>query len=566
MAIDAKREYEFYIEEPSRTFERDQMNYINPVIHEHVKRYGYDGPESIPELANILRARQPNDQLRLDSAMWYGALTQGGGEKVELLKRVFTTIYNGGLLYQSTSGWEPWAFSNLPIASALSRGGRILIILPKAVKNEDDGFFNWLGGGEGGKNLIKKNARFAATHGIDVITAAEMRAMASGRILRLNESKKDHNKKHYGINIALGGENKRNPLSNQLIHDDGEHGHLYIYYLRPTYDTYGGLLIGCEGSAPIDRWENRKINWLQVGLYFAKEKGLGGLSETDKAKFPPDQTGGRHTFGERQEFGPTGGRKWERLPHGPRVVYNGVVLDLVPTGWEFLRDLEFDPENIGNSGIPPAPAPPWVMPSIFTKTSITSGHLNQMKAINTTLAKDFKQISKGKTPVNKLDVNAITKVGKKKVYRPKTTEELNPTISSISRNIEPDGLEVLSVDQWKSFSWLRFGGRKNVVLVDNKLKDYIDFANDAMKDFRLRGDKDIPGAMDTKLMGRIFACEYLAIAASNYIKTGGGRAAAVKALHMLVLNELKKLKDARKKLPDYNKMDPNALTVKNLVL
>ncbi len=565
MAIDAKAEYDYYIKNPTRTFDQDRMNYINPVVHEYVKRYGYDGPESIPGLAEILRSRAPDEQLRLDCAMWYGALKHGGSQKVELLKRVFTVLHHGGLLYQSANGWESWAFSDLPIASALSRGGRILIILPKAVKDADDGFFNWLGGGTD-NNLILKNKRFAATHGIDVITPAEMRLMAAGRILRLNEGKKDHKKKHYGINIALGGENNRNPLSNNRILEDGEHGHLYIYYLRPTYDTYGGLLIGCEGSAPIDRWDRRnKFFLLTVGSYWLKEKTVG-VSEKDKEKFTPDQTGGRHTLGERQEFGPTGGQKWEMLPHGPRVVYNGIVLDLVPSGWEFLKNLEFDPADLGNSGIPPAPAPPRLMPSIFTKTCITGGNLRQMLAINKTIAKDIKTISKGKTPVSKLDVNAIKKVDGKKTYRAKTTEELNPTISGISSNLEPDGLEVIEQALWISLSSLKIGGRKNVVIVDNKLKDYADFAKDAMENCRLWGDLNPPGAMDSKLTGRIFACEYLAIAASNYIKTGGGRVKAVTALHMLVLNELKKLKDARKKLPDYKNMDPNALTVKNLFL
>ena len=36
------------------------------------------------------------------------------------------------------------------------------------------------------------------------------------------------------------------------------HGPLYLGYVAPTYNSCGGLLVGCEGSAPIDRLKGGK--------------------------------------------------------------------------------------------------------------------------------------------------------------------------------------------------------------------------------------------------------------------------------------------------------------------
>ncbi|MEZ4524476.1 MAG: hypothetical protein R2941_00960 [Desulfobacterales bacterium] len=596
MTYNPKNEYEYYIQKPTNDYYKKDMLYSmlvldyyqkNPLKMQWYENKSAKGLSSI----EVLRLRSPEEQFELDCAMWYGTLVKGDAEEIAFLKRVFTVLFYGGLLYQEEPGkWNEWVKSGIPIASVLSHGGRFVIQLPKATKEEDDDFFNWLGGGTDQNNIILKNQRLAATHGIDPLTYAQMKPMILGRIHRINEGKKDHGEKHYGINISLGGQGNIHPVSTNKIMNNGEHGHIYVYYLRPTFDTYGGLLIGCEGSAGIDAWEGSKY----FKTHGHRVPSSGGLAKTvlknldfgieagsayvrDKVKkdpsgFTPDQTGGYHKFGDRQEFGATGGKKWDKVGKGPSVVYNGMIVDL-SDGWDSLKNKDFQPDNLGKSGFPVVPISRMAPLQIFTKTCMTYNNLQQMKTISTTIDQDSAQLAKGKMPVNKLDVNAIKKkkvwlgLKEKKIYRPKTTEELNPTISSITRNIEPTGMEPFTIEEWKSFSSVKIGSRKSIVKVDNALKDYIDSTSKSMKIFRVRATVDPPTAMDGLLCERIFFADNLLKEILSYHKEKGGkgdRIAATNALRNLMLSELKKLKDARKKLPDYARVAQSLLKMKNI--
>jgi hypothetical protein len=115
--------------------------------------------------------------------------------------------------------------------------------------------------------------------------------------------------RHWGLNIPLGGAGGTS-MSGKLIEANGEHGHMYLYYMSPKKDRYGGLMIGVEGS--------------EYGKY-DQNAGYHGLS----AKSP--------------QLGPTFGFKWRCKKDGRDLSsiespdkYNSMLIDLTKTGWEFL--------------------------------------------------------------------------------------------------------------------------------------------------------------------------------------------------------------------------------------
>lgn len=258
--------------------------------------------------------------MREDVAMWYGAYlcdssisTIAGNKQQGVLKRVFGTLYYGMMFVYRYKAYKKWKDLGAPVATALSHGGRILIQLPK-VSNEDgcrqDQFWKWL--------WPDPLPRKAATHSISerphdlilpegrLLRIQEEKLTLLGAGVRMVEDKHSHTQHHFGLNLALGGAGNKNPWSGQPIFPDGRHGHLYIFYLPPTKEEYGGLLIGCEGSSPPDR-------------------ALAGLPDQ------MDQTGHTHDrIGSSDEYSPTGTPKFKSgfLSCGPTKDTDGIVIDL----------------------------------------------------------------------------------------------------------------------------------------------------------------------------------------------------------------------------------------------
>ena len=182
--------------------------------------------------------------------------------------------------------------------------------------------------------------RSAATHSISQRKGEGIELGEEGRRLHIQEgglSLLAHGH-HYGKNVALGGIGNKNPWSGQTIAADRRHGHLYIYYLPPRAQKYGGLLIGCEGSSPWDRW-------------------LPGLPDQ------MDQTGHVHDWrGTSSKYSPTGTPKFKDkrwLNAGPTKTKDGIVIDLAfkPPGGNsmasFVMDMtnnQFRPYMLGKPG------------------------------------------------------------------------------------------------------------------------------------------------------------------------------------------------------------------------
>ncbi|KXB97465.1 MAG: hypothetical protein AA908_06295 [Chlorobi bacterium NICIL-2] len=504
--------------------------------------------------------RNPEQQFELDVAFWYGTLTRSNEDEREFIRRVFVVLYFGGLMYRSAQGWLPWSSSGIPIAAVLSHGGRVLIQLPKASGAAADAFFDWL---QGPSKIIERNRRLAATHGIEYLPYTEREALGMGRRHRIKETK--HGQRHYGVNISLGGTGNINPISGNTIASDGEHGHLYVFYLPPTADNYGGLLIGCEGSAPIDAWDNRpgrapgaprpgKAAFAPYAARaFIKDKVFH-----DPSLFTPDQTGGYHKFGERQRFSPTGNGKWEELGCGPCRVYNALIVDLVPTGWRFLISYaeRFTPELLGQSGIQPINVRPLRFPKILTHTCLTEGNLQRMAAIAHDRAKDWTTIAKGKDPLVK-DYNAPSKksgnpLGNHIAKKPMNL--INPSISQIAGGIDADANDPMTLNTWLHLSNVRFAKRSAALQdIDTALGRCLTVTRLSLQEYdsRIRADDTI-AATDPDFVDRVRSLVAALNAINTYLNSptanSDNHTPMVEALKLLILTEMKLLDQAKQAL------------------
>jgi hypothetical protein len=55
--------------------------------------------------------------------------------------------------------------------------------------------------------------------------------------------------RHWGMNITIGGVgNESFGVLDGEMKSDGTNGHLYLYYMSPSVDRLGGIMIGVEGS------------------------------------------------------------------------------------------------------------------------------------------------------------------------------------------------------------------------------------------------------------------------------------------------------------------------------
>jgi hypothetical protein len=133
------------------------------------------------------------------------------------------------------------------------------------------------------------------------------------KILSSDERVLKHHR-HWGLNVPIGGHG-RTSLIGEKISANGEHGHLYIYYMSSARHRCGGILIGLEGS------EYNK--WDQVGHKHALIADSSTHSSTYGFKW-------KHKS-----------KKDDGVPvdlseiHGP-LKYNGMFVDL-SHNWEFLE-------------------------------------------------------------------------------------------------------------------------------------------------------------------------------------------------------------------------------------
>jgi hypothetical protein len=265
----------------------------------------------------ILSLRGEQEQYEMDCAMWYGALTDpvGDANKRLMLKRIFSVLYYGGLMVRTRDGWSFWNGSGVPVAAALSHGGRVLIQLPR---NKAEQFWSWLWGGLD----PARNHRMAATHG--VMFDPQPQKMPSGADKWITETKSGQSNCHYGVNIAMGGTSYRNPYSGNVISDDGTHGHLYIYYENKPRFPYSALMVAVEDSAPVDRYHGNGKGRVAVNNLKVVVPGAHGYAQGQSGKY--------HTFGSSGKYSATGGKKWEdtrwHLTGGPGFKLDSMFIDL----------------------------------------------------------------------------------------------------------------------------------------------------------------------------------------------------------------------------------------------
>ncbi|KAL9647900.1 hypothetical protein ABK040_008171 [Willaertia magna] len=271
--------------------------------------------------------------------------------------------------------WKGWYSTEWPICTALSHGGRIVIQLPKAQKtiNEkekeyDFSFWKWLLTGERDgniSNIVSTSSssserkvifkRLGATHGLGFegiesdenqqtnnITNISYKPLldfgkkvlveqkTSGFNLRdtkmlrsIDFTLKHH--RHWGMNIPIGGEGKI-IMTGAKSSANGSFGHLYLYHMAPSNNSYGGLLIGLEGS--------------EYGRY--------------------DSTGQYHGVSAKSSpYSPTFGYKWHSNHHtdlsslkGPGK-YDCMYIDLTD-GWEHLieKSAEWKDDYVRQTSLP----------------------------------------------------------------------------------------------------------------------------------------------------------------------------------------------------------------------
>jgi hypothetical protein len=267
--------------------------------------------------------------------------------------------------------WKPWYNTTWPICTALSHGGRVIIQLPKktALSEQiepntayDLTFWRWLITGNPDGNLSKyittstsgeqcaqQNRlifKRIATHGLALggkfqsavdedetastatpsSVEVEYKPLPFGKKKVIIEQKTSglnardtkiigtddsilRQHRHWGMNIPLGGENSI-PQTGKVVATDGTNGHIYFYHFPPKNNSYGGIMIGVEGS----EWSKYDV----LGCYH-------GMS----AKSSP--------------YSPTYGYKWFNESNkslkelGGPGKYDCMLVDLTD-GWEFLID------------------------------------------------------------------------------------------------------------------------------------------------------------------------------------------------------------------------------------
>lgn len=317
----------------------------------------------------------------LDVGWWYGAMTAGTEGNNSIINRMFAILWHGGLYYRPVHGtWRPWSGTDMPIATALSRSGGVVVQYQERPGIQRT-LWDWLFENQ------QPDRRSHATHGIE---RGNYGAMPNNQPKNFKENKKDEGN-HSGINLAGGGLGNKNPITGQRILEDGRHGHLYFCHTAATMNQPGGFLVKAESSAPLDTADGLFMNspyWREhpnqraamlalspiwfvpwFGAALADTLTGGGVLRQPiglaaGAIYPQAQTGDFHAMGVSGERGVTGGKKFksiirfdENVPYGD----NGYdVMFVNPTDETvdrlIRRELTFDPDDLGRS--PPAPGLP----------------------------------------------------------------------------------------------------------------------------------------------------------------------------------------------------------------
>lgn len=128
------------------------------------------------------------------------------------------------------------------------------------------------------------------------------------------------------MNIPLGGfGNKSIGPFPDVISLNGSFGHVYFYYMSPSPDRPGGIMVGVEGSE------------------FGKR----------------DQSGNLHTLSAKSPtIGVTNGYKWRGKQYSLQLIggpdkYDSLIVDLCSTGWNFLVNSEWQDSMLFETAKPP---------------------------------------------------------------------------------------------------------------------------------------------------------------------------------------------------------------------
>jgi hypothetical protein len=335
-----------------------------------------DGRDSGLIYQNVMRGRynlptidrwSDREQFRMDIAMWYGQLNNLADQedkrwKEWTIRKVFSLLYFGGLMVRRSGNraignnvgadnrWESWGNSG-PLASVISHTARVLVKLP--VNHLE--FCDWLWHG------AKPQTRLAATHGVEVCPGE---VLPNGATKTAKENKTGSTCNHFGINLALGGEGNRNPVSGNIIYPDGTHGHLYFALTKEPINGNYYLLIATEQSAPLDRYANKtgmlgRLQSVGIGASMLFSFGLaGGVS---------DQYGGKHGAGGHSLRACNGGQDWTEkyigqggtnrlVNYGPgpgeSCYLDGMYIDLsLPSVFEAVQSNIFTRDALGHNPI-----------------------------------------------------------------------------------------------------------------------------------------------------------------------------------------------------------------------
>ena len=290
-------------------------------------------------------------QFRMDIAMWYGFLEKMPDQRAKrwkhgTVRRMFSLLLEGGLMVRRNDGWIPWEAVGGPVASVISHTARVVVALPKV---SHKAFWKWLWNG------AKPQGRAAATHGVE--RDPRPRIIYPGVRKAVKENKGKSPCRHYGINLALGGEFNVNPVSRNTIYPNGEHGHLYLSLSKKKFEGRTIMLLATEQSAPLDRYSLK-------GRHGVKPR-LGGLAKlgafVGHGFGVPDQYGGKHALGGHNDRACNGGQDWtdkylkdrpQRLadygpgPDGNHYI-DGMYIDLTEHRYAAVRNCNFTKGMLG---------------------------------------------------------------------------------------------------------------------------------------------------------------------------------------------------------------------------